>query len=245
MGRGRFDRTPVPRTVAGRQPHSAVARPLLERGRKLDLDKRLAAEPPHVGGPEAAVGQHTHRLVLELAERPQAVRSHELLAGGEAVDALLRVDDEDPVRLVDAVHRADVHAGLVFDVDTGLGDDVRHAATLPKPSARRRQLVDELPRALDERGLHHHLVEPGGVGGSQTGRVRVVRVAENGDVRERVRDLFGLAAGDVHDHEIRRIGVVDRDEVMLRQERLELPPEEQVDPTEQDRRHCRKVRAHG
>jgi hypothetical protein len=27
---------------------------------------------------------------------------------------------------VDAVHRADVHAGTVFDVDAGLGDDVGH-----------------------------------------------------------------------------------------------------------------------
>jgi hypothetical protein len=29
---------------------------------------------------------------------------------------------------VDAVDRAHVHAGAVFDVDTGLGDDVRHCA---------------------------------------------------------------------------------------------------------------------
>src|SRR5581483_8299476 len=47
-----------------------------------------------------------------------------------AVDALLWVDDEDPVGLVNAVHRADVHAGAVFDVDAGLGDDVGHGATL-------------------------------------------------------------------------------------------------------------------
>ena len=47
-----------------------------------------------------------------------------------AIDALLRVDDEDPVGLVDAVDRADVDAGAVFDVDTGLGDDVRHCALL-------------------------------------------------------------------------------------------------------------------
>src|SRR5581483_317151 len=51
-----------------------------------------------------------------------------LRLAGAAVDALLRVDDEDPIRLVDAVHRADVHAGFVFDVDAGFGDDVRHGA---------------------------------------------------------------------------------------------------------------------
>ena len=44
-----------------------------------------------------------------------------------AIDALLRVDDEDPLELVDAVDGADVDARLVFDVDAGLGDDVRHA----------------------------------------------------------------------------------------------------------------------
>jgi hypothetical protein len=31
---------------------------------------------------------------------------------------------------VDAVDRADIHAGTVFDVDAGLGDDVRHSAVL-------------------------------------------------------------------------------------------------------------------
>jgi hypothetical protein len=31
---------------------------------------------------------------------------------------------------VDAVDRADVNAGAVFDVDAGLGDDVRHGLKL-------------------------------------------------------------------------------------------------------------------
>jgi hypothetical protein len=31
---------------------------------------------------------------------------------------------------VNAVDRADVYAGAVFDVDAGLGDDVRHSALL-------------------------------------------------------------------------------------------------------------------
>src|SRR6266496_4880976 len=46
---------------------------------------------------------------------------------GAAVDAFLRVDDQDPLELVDAVDGADVHAGAVFDVDAGLCDDVGHA----------------------------------------------------------------------------------------------------------------------
>jgi hypothetical protein len=55
-----------------------------------------------------------------------------------SVDALLGVDDEDALEFVDAVDRADVHAGAVFDVDAGLGDDVGHAALL----YRREQLLD-------------------------------------------------------------------------------------------------------
>ena len=47
-----------------------------------------------------------------------------------AVDALLGIDHEDPLGLVDAVDRADVDAGSVFDVDAGLGDDVRHGPRL-------------------------------------------------------------------------------------------------------------------
>jgi hypothetical protein len=31
---------------------------------------------------------------------------------------------------VDAVDRTDVDAGAIFDVDAGLGDDVRHTALL-------------------------------------------------------------------------------------------------------------------
>src|SRR5581483_4380392 len=51
-----------------------------------------------------------------------------LRLAGPAVDALLRVDDEDAVRLVDAVDRAHVDARAVFDVDARFRDDVRHGA---------------------------------------------------------------------------------------------------------------------
>ncbi len=44
-----------------------------------------------------------------------------------AIDALLGIDDQDPAELVNAVDRADVDTRAVFDVDTGLGDDVGHA----------------------------------------------------------------------------------------------------------------------
>jgi len=57
---------------------------------------------------------------------------------GAAVDALLGVDDEDALELVDAVDRADVDAGLVLNVDAGLGDDVgqpRTPASLGPPAS--------------------------------------------------------------------------------------------------------------
>src|SRR4051812_25629324 len=103
--------------------------------------------------------------------------------------------------------------------------------TLAKRSLRTRQLVDELGGPLDERRLHEHLVEAGGVAGPQAGGVGVVRVAEDRHVRVGVRNLAGIDPGYVDDHEIRRVGVIDRDQVMVREERLELAPEEQVDPT--------------
>src|ERR1700693_6151016 len=70
-------------------------------------------------------------------------------------------------------------------------------ATLAKRSARTRQLRDEVAAALDERGLHDHLVEPGGVPGAQAGRVGVVRIAQDRHVGIRVGDLLGIDAGDV------------------------------------------------
>src|SRR6476469_7921130 len=112
------------------------------------------------------VGETVHDVhpvaggVVDLDERRprvgQRVRGEARLDGalrlaGPAVDALLRIDDEDPVRLVDAVHRTDIDAGLVFDVDTRLGDDVRHSgnpseAVTPRASAPRRAL-GRAPRA--------------------------------------------------------------------------------------------------
>ena len=81
-------------------------------------------------GAQSAIRQHATPGVLELHERPQATRGQKLLLRSEAVNALLGVDHEDPLRLVDAVDRADVDARQVFDVDAVLGDDVRHGGVL-------------------------------------------------------------------------------------------------------------------
>src|SRR5581483_5232829 len=47
-----------------------------------------------------------------------------------AVDALVRMDVELVLALVDAIHRADVHARAVLDVDARLGDYVRHRGSI-------------------------------------------------------------------------------------------------------------------
>src|SRR5260370_40014313 len=107
-------------------------------------------------------------------------------------------------------------------------------STLAKRSLRGRQLLDELAAPLDERRLHHNLVESGRVPGPQARRVGVVGVAEDRHVGICVGDLLGVDAGDVDDHEVRRIGVIRRDETMLGQERLQFPPEKEIDPTQQD-----------
>src|SRR5882724_4644948 len=51
-------------------------------------------------------------------------RAHRLARA--AVDALIRVDEEHVLALVDAVDGTDFDASLVLDVDTGLRDYVRH-----------------------------------------------------------------------------------------------------------------------
>src|SRR6266545_1926849 len=121
MGGRCFYASPESRDVPRRQTSAAVAVTFLERRRERDVDERLPAEPAYVGGLEAVVRQDPVPRVLRLRERAQAVRSQELLFRRETVDALLRVDHEDAVGLVDAVDRADVDARAVFDVDAGLG----------------------------------------------------------------------------------------------------------------------------
>jgi len=52
---------------------------------------------------------------------------------GAAVDALVGLDVEHSYALVDAVDRAFVDAGLVFDIDTGLGNHKGHDRLLVRP----------------------------------------------------------------------------------------------------------------
>ena len=93
-------------------------------------------------------------------------------------------------------------------------------------------------RPLEERGFRDDLVEPCGVSAAQSLRVRVVRVPEDRHVGVVVRDVVGIDPRDVGDHKIGWLDPVRRLEAMLRQERLELAPDEEVDPAQEDRRHA-------
>jgi nitrite reductase/ring-hydroxylating ferredoxin subunit len=74
----------------------------------------------------------------------------------------------------------------------------------------------------------------------ETGGVGVAAEANNRNVEVRVRDVVRIDSADVGNHKVGPIGTVARDEVMLRQESLQLAPEEDIDPTQQDRRHDEK-----
>jgi nitrite reductase/ring-hydroxylating ferredoxin subunit len=134
---------------------------------------------------------------------------------------------------VDAVDGTDVDAREVFDVDAGLGDDVRHRASLYSGG----QLLDDLSRTVGQRVLHQHLVEPGLMGAAQAGGVRVAAEAEDRYLGIRIGNVHRVDAADVGDHQIRPVHAVGRDEMMPREQRLELAPKEDIDPTQQDRRH--------
>jgi FSR family fosmidomycin resistance protein-like MFS transporter len=69
----------------------------------------------------------TRHVVLGEDRRDGADRN-----AGVAVHALVGLDVEHPGTFVDAVDGTLVHAGLVLDVDAGLGDHVRHVIT-PSP----------------------------------------------------------------------------------------------------------------
>src|SRR5207245_3315127 len=80
---------------------------------------------------------------------------------GATVDALVRIDVEHPVlgtAVDDAVDRAHIHAGLVFQVDAGLGDDIRHSAKYrsrfprPRPSVAAARPAAPPPAATGKAG---------------------------------------------------------------------------------------------
>ena len=72
---------------------------------------------------------------------------------------------------------------------------------------------------------------------AQSVGVRVIREAENRDLWIAVGDIGRFDACDVRDHEVGAVNALGRLEAMLGQQGLELAAYEEVDPTQQDRRH--------
>jgi predicted metal-dependent hydrolase len=79
------------------------------------------------------------------------------------------------------------------------------------------------------------------VGAAEAFRVRVVREAEDRHLRVGVGDLVRIDSGDVRDHAVGRVDVVNSGQMVPGQQALQLPSEEQVDPHQQDRGHLRNV----
>ena len=72
---------------------------------------------------------------------------------------------------------------------------------------------------------------------AQPGGVGVAGEADDRDVRVGLGDLLRLDAGDVGEHELRLRERVGGDEMVAGKQHVELAPEEEVDPDEQDRCH--------
>src|SRR5712691_4547893 len=95
---------------------------------------------------------------------------------GPAVDAFVGVDIEHLRAFVDAVHRADLDAGLVLHVDARLGDDIRHRDLLFSPLS---LAADEARQPLPERAAGelleaHHLNLPNPLPGHPIDRAETV-----------------------------------------------------------------------
>ena len=80
------------------------------------------------------------------------------------------------------------------------------------------------------------------MGAPQPVGVRMVREAEQRRVRIRIRDVVGVDPRDVDDHEVGRVDPLRGDETMVREQRLELPAQKEVDPDEQDPGHAEERR---
>ena len=99
------------------------------------------------------------------------------------------------------------------------------------------QASHELLGPLEQRRFRNRPIEPGGVCAPQPGGVLVVRETEERHIGEVLGDVVGVDPRDVGDHEVGRFDSIGGHEPMLAQDPLELASNEEVDPTQQDRRH--------
>src|SRR5918996_8320 len=95
------------------------------RVRQASLLRRARLDPGVVDEELLVQRDEVFRLFRRLVlDEDRLHRAHRL--AGPAVDTLVGVDEELVRPLIDAVHRADLDAGLVLDVDARLDDHVRH-----------------------------------------------------------------------------------------------------------------------
>src|SRR5262245_22957047 len=99
------------------------------------------------------------------------------------------------------------------------------------------EVFDEAFRALVEGRFGDDLVEPRLVRAAEALGVGVVREAEQRHVRVGVRDLVRVDPRHVRDHAVGRVDAVGGRQMMPREKAFQLPPEEEIDPYQQDRRH--------
>jgi nitrite reductase (NADH) small subunit len=103
------------------------------------------------------------------------------------------------------------------------------------------QLINDLSGPFLQRVFHEHLIEARLVGSTESCRVSVAAEPEDWYLRIRVGHVDRIDAADVRDDEIGPVDAVGRDEVMSREQCLELAPKVDIDPTQQDRRHGARV----
>src|SRR5215470_3497411 len=138
---------------ACREPRASAPRALQRAKGNVDIARAHKKRGPVAGSPRGDetgeerlalrrrldAGIVLEELLVHLDEllpvRRRLVLGEDGLDGADglasaAVDALIRMDVEHGLALVDAIHGADLDAGLVFHVNAGFRDDVRHYSLL-------------------------------------------------------------------------------------------------------------------
>ena len=73
---------------------------------------------------------------------------------------------------------------------------------------------------------------------TQARGVRVIRVPEQRHVGEVLGDVVRVDAGDIGDHQVRRLDTRSRGKTVAGKQALQLAADEEIDPQEQDRCHA-------
>jgi hypothetical protein len=108
------------------------------------------------------------------------------------------------------------------------------------PSSLRDELFDQLTCSFGQCRPRHDSIESRCLARSEARRVGVIRVPEDGNIGVRVGDFLRVHSPNVDDDDVRRLDRVCGRQTVSGEERVELPPEKEIDPDQQDRRHGRE-----